>query len=218
MRHKPGYNTDQHDAFILLEPHALLKLNLVDLFFLDGVQSIILVECRVALRVIADRVDPIQDADQFPLMVAEQTVQTMREPRIGDLIGIGRADGRNIVADLDRRFHHVQASIIHHGRCGIVRQAEHIGCDLHAIFALILDVVNRKDRSDLLIFFDLAVEQVQINRHHRSLPVVAVEDVWIIVNILNHLANRFGEKRKPLCIIIETVDASVAFKIILIIQ
>ena len=49
----------------------------------------VFVQCRVALRVIADRVDPVQDADQFSLMVAEQTVQTMREPRIGDLIGCG---------------------------------------------------------------------------------------------------------------------------------
>ena len=59
--------------------------------------------------------------------------------------------------------------------------------DLHAVFALILDVVDREHRFDIAEFFDVAVVQIQIYRHERRLPIVGVDNIRREVQIKQHL-------------------------------
>ena len=88
---------------------------------------------------------------------------------------------------------------------------------LHAVFALILDVMDREHGFDAAVLLQMSVIQVQIYGHQRRLPIVGVDDVRDEVHMKQHLQNGAGEKRKPLAVIVKAVQSS-SFKIVFIVQ
>ena len=78
--------------------------------------------------------------------------------------------------------------------------------------------MDGKDRFNALVFVHIAVEQIEINRRHCSLPIVAVDDLRVKIYVLNHFTDSFREKRKPFCIVIEAIDTAIALKVVFIIE
>ena len=76
----------------------------------------------------------------------------MRIVRILNLLGVRRADGRELLAALDCPFHQIDAVVVFDEIPEIVGNAEQVFENIERIFALIFDIVNREHRTDKLIF------------------------------------------------------------------
>ena len=98
-----------------------------------------------------------------------------------------------------------------------VVDAEHILEDLAAVAALILDVVDGKYGLDVLIERAGGEHQVVVYRHERGLPVVAVDDVRLPVQIGQHLEHGLGVIGEALCVVILAVDLA-AGEVILVVD
>lgn len=89
--------------------------------------------------------------------------------------------------------------------------------NIHAVFALILDIVDGEHRFDAAVRFQVPVIQVQIHGHQRRLPVVGVDDVRVEVYMKQHLADGARKEGKALAVIIKAIQPG-ALEIVLIVQ
>ena len=141
----------------------------------------------------------------------------MGEPGILQLTGIAGADGGNAVRRLNTALHQVDTAVMLHQIPGGIRQAKHIPQDLHAVFALILDIVDGIDRFDALITGAIGVKQAVIHRNQRRLPIVGVDHIRLKADQLDHLQHRAGKEGESLRVVIMAVEAG-TLKIILVVQ
>ena len=98
-----------------------------------------------------------------------------------------------------------------------VVDTEHILQDLAAVAALILDVVDREHGLDVFIERTGCEHQVVVYRNEGSLPVVAVDDIRLPVQIGQNLKHSLGVVREALCIVVLAVDLA-AGEVILVID
>ena len=197
--------------------------NLLQLFFALGLvlRKTVRVEvCRkigIRSRVVAFDVDTIEDAAQLILLLAQQVVQAVAVPGVKYLACIAGRNRRHLVRALNGAFHEVDTAVILHQVRVLPSNGQRILQDLHAVFALILDVMDREHGFDAAVLLQMSVIQVQIYGHQRRLPIVGVDDVGDEVHMKQHLQNGAGEKRKPLAVIVKAVQSS-SFKIVFIVQ
>ena len=141
----------------------------------------------------------------------------MGEPGIQDFLRVGRADGGHLVGHLDGTLHEVDAAVLLHDGSAALRNAKDILQDFHAVFALVLDVMNGENRFDVFVPLPASVEQAVIHRNQGGLPVVGVDDIGFEINVRQHFQNRPGQERKPLRVVVMAVKAG-ALEIILVVQ
>ena len=98
-----------------------------------------------------------------------------------------------------------------------VIDAEHVLQDLAAVAALILDIMDSENGLDVLIERTGREHQVVVDRHQSGLPVVAVDDIRLPVEVRQHLEHCLGVVREALCIVVLAVDLT-AREIVLIIN
>ncbi len=141
----------------------------------------------------------------------------MAEPRVQDLLCIGRADGGDLISSLDCALHKVGATIILHNVGIACANAGGILQDIHAILALVGNVMDGEYCLDVVELIQMAVVQVEVNRGKGGLPVVAVDDIRLKVGIEQGFQNGAGEESKTLAVIIEAIQAA-ALKVILVVD
>ena len=77
--------------------------------------------------------------------------------------------------------------------------------------------MDGENGADVAEFFHPAVKDVEEYRNHGRLPVVAVDDLRLVVQDGEHLQHRLGEEDEPLRVVVKAVDA-VALKVVFVIQ
>ncbi len=158
-------------------------------------------------RVVLGGVDAVEDAREDAAAASEDVVESLAKEVGADLIGIGRADGRDAVGVVERAAHVVDSvapgQLVARGRA--VVQAEDVAEHTARIDALELEIVDREDGLDVAAGRPVAVDLAEIDRAQRRVPVVAVEDVRAEVQVLDGFADRLGEERDALSVVKEAV-------------
>ena len=168
-------------------------------------------------RVVGLHVDTVQDAAELVLLLAQQSVQTVAEPRVEDLLCIGGADGGDLVCRLDGTLHEVGAAIVLHDMLVAAADAAGVFQNISAVLALIGDVVDGEDGLDAVELVQMTIVQVQVHRHQSGLPVVAVDDVGGEVDVEQGLQHCAGEEGEALAVVVEAVEAA-ALEVILVVE
>ena len=156
---------------------------------------------------------------QLVAVHAQHRVETVAVVFGLDLLGIrGRYGGNGGRRD-DRSLHEVDVAVHRHKAGAEVRviDAEHVLQDLAAVAALILDIMDGENGLDVLIERTGREHQIVVDRHQSGLPVVAVDDVRLPVEVGQHLEHRLGVVREALCVVVLAVDLA-ACEVILIID
>src|SRR5699024_2277585 len=122
-------------------------------------------------------VDAVEDAAQLILLLPQQGVQAIAERGVQDLLGVGGADGGDLVGGLEGALHEVGAAVVLDDVLVAPADAAGIFQDIQAILALVSDVVDGEDGLDPVELVQVTVVQVQVDRDQGRLPVVAVDDV-----------------------------------------
>ena len=216
---KAGDHADDRRVLVALDAAELEQLELVDLFVLRRLGAVVLEDLGVGLRVERIHVDAVQDAVQLVAVHAQHGIQTVAVVFGLDLVCVGGGDRRHRSGGHDRGLHQVDVAIHRHEARAEVRvvDAEHILEDLAAVAALILDVVDGEHGLDVLIERTGGEHQVVVDRHERALPVVAVDDVGLPLQIGQHLEHGLGEVGEALCVVILAVDLA-AGEVILVVD
>ena len=136
-----------------------------------------------------------------------------------DLASVGRRNRGHRSRGHDRGLHQVNIAVHRHEARAEVRvvDAEHILKDFAAVAALILDIMDGKHGFDVLIERTGGEHQVIVHRHERTLPVVAVDDVRLPVEVGQHLQHGLGEVGEAFRVVILAVDLA-AGKVILVVD
>ena len=141
----------------------------------------------------------------------------MGVPRVEDLLRVRRADGCHAVRGFNRTLHQVDTIVIFQDMVLRLRDAEHVFDQFFAIFPLVLDVMDGDNRLDATVPLVVRIEDAVIDRHKGGLPIVAMDDVRLKVDIGQHLQCSAREECKALRVVIVAVKP-LALKIILIVD
>ncbi len=207
MGGEAGDDADQHGIRVQIEAELLLKSRLVHRLAGEVLLRKSVFDRRVVLRIVGVVIDAVENPGEFVFPLAQKTVEPAGEPRVENLLGIGRADRADRVALVDAAFHEVAAAVPLDDKAVLLRQAENVVRDLHTEAALILDVVDGKERANILIALAAAVKDVIKNGDRSGLPIVAVEDVRREIHVRDRLEHRHGEERKPFRVVAVAIDA-----------
>ncbi len=183
---------------------------------LEGVDVVVEGDVRVGGGVVGVHVDAVQDAAELVLLLAQQSVQTVAEPRVEDLLCVGGADGGDLVGSLDGALHEVGAAVVLHDMLVAAADAAGVFQNIGAVLALIGDVVDGEDGLDAVELVQMTIVQVQVHRHQSGLPVVAVDDIGGEVDVEQGLQHGAGEEGEALAVIVEAVQAA-ALEVILVV-
>ena len=133
--------------------------------------------------IVANGINAIEDAAQLPLLLPQDLIQPMAKIGVEDLLGIGGAYGGDALAFLQGALHHVQVPVEFHLTDGPIRQPAHIPGYIQPKLPLILDIMNGKDGMRPGELGDLTIEYIEVNRDKSGLPVIAVDDIRLIINV-----------------------------------
>ena len=205
-------------AAVLVEAELILQgLLALCLARFEAVDVVVAGDVGVGGRVVGLHVDAVQDATELVLLLPQQGVQTVAEPRVEDLLCIGGADGGDLIRRLDGALHEVGAAIVLHDMLVAAADAAGVFQDLGAVLALIGDVMDGKDGLDTVELVQMAIVQVQVHRHQSGLPVVAVDDVGGEVDVKQGLQHGAGEEGEALAVVVEAVETA-ALEVILVVE
>ena len=210
-------HADHRHVRIDLQIQALLQLRLIDRLARHVLHIVVLVEALVGGRIIADRIDAVQNAGELPRALAQDGVELMREPRVENLLRIRRAHRGDPVRAFDRALHQVDAFVVLEQAALRLWDAENILEDLKAILPLILNVVDREQRFDAAVPVVVRVEQAVVDRHQRRLPVVHVDNVGLKFDVRQHLEHGAGEESKALGVV-EVAVKPLTLEVILVVD
>ena len=123
-------------AAVLVEAELILQsLLALCLALFEVVDIVVEGDVGVGGRVVGLRVDTVQDAAELVLLLAQQSVQTVAEPRVEDLLCVGGADGGDLVCCLDGTLHEVGAAVILHDMLVAAADAAGVFQNIGAVLA-----------------------------------------------------------------------------------
>ena len=165
-------------AAILVQAELILQGFLALCLALFKVGDVV-VEGDVLIRsgIVGIGIDAVQDAAQLVLLLPQQSVQTIAEPRVEDLHGIGGADSGDLIGSLESTLHEVCAAVVLYDVLVAAADAAGVLQNVGAVLALISDIMDGEDGLDAVELIQMAIVQVQVHRHQSGLPVVAVDDI-----------------------------------------
>ncbi len=216
-RHHARDHADQRGLRLLRKVQALLQLGFVLGLAVRVVRRVIGVKVFVRLRIIDMHVDSVQNAGELPAPLLKDVLQPVGEPRVQNLLRIGRAHRRHAVCALHRALDHIDAVAVFQQRYRRLRDAEHILDQLFAVFALILDVMDGEHGFHAAVKLFVGIEDAEIDRDQRRLPVVGMDDVRLEVDVGQHLQRGAGKEREPLRVVVVPVEA-VPLEIVLVVD
>ena len=216
---KAGDNADNRRVCVAFQTAELQEFSLVDQLILRIVRAVVLEDLAVGLRIEGIHVDAVQDAVQLVAVHAQHGIQAVTVVFGLDLVGVGRGNRGNRSGSHDSGLHQVDVAVHRHkaGAEVCVVNAEHILQNLTAVAALILDVVNGEHGLDVLVERAGSKHQIVVNRNEGGLPVVAVDDIGLPVQIGQNLEHSLGVVRETLCVVVLAVDLA-ASEVILVVD
>ena len=215
-----GDHGDHRDIRIDRQTQHFLQTDLVLFLTFQIIDRIILEQVRILLRIVEIIIDTIDDTADLGTLGADDVLQAVAVELILQLFRVGRADGGDPVGRKDTGLQEVDAAAKIQITTGEIftRQTQDILGDIVRENTLILDVVDRQHGLDVLVrCADGLVEMIQIDRDHGCLPVIAVDDIRLEVDILDDLQHCFREERKTFRIVKMTVQATTP-EVILVVQ
>jgi hypothetical protein len=199
---------------------ALLEVKLVQqsLFALRLALEIfygkILCQQRILFRIERVNIDTVKETAELILLVNERSVQTVGVPWVEDFPCVAGGYCCDLIGAFKRAFHQVHAAVVFQQLCVIHRYAQYLIEYFHAVFALILDIMDSEYGFDVVVTVLIFIEHVIVNGNKRGLPVVAVDYLGLPADVLKHFHYSTGQEHKALTVIIkavETVSAEVVF-------
>ena len=208
-----------HDrASVLVQTELILKGCLAGCFaLLERVDVIVFDNVRVSSRIIDIHVNAVEDAAQLILLLAQQSIQAMAEPRVKDFPRIGGADRGDLVGSLNGALHKVGTAVIFHDMRITLADTAGIFKDFQTVLALVGNIVDREHRLDTVELIQMAVIEIEINRGQCRLPVIAVDNIRFKIGVEQHLKDCAGEEGEALTVIVETVKAA-ALEIVFVVD
>ena len=205
-------------AAVLVQAELVLQgLLALCLALFKVVDAVVEGDVLVGGGVVGIHVDAVQNAAQLILLFPQQSVQTVAEPGVQDLLCVGGADRGDLVGRLKSTLHEVGAAIVLHDVLVTAADAAGIFQNVGAVLALVGNVVDGEHRLDAVELIQMAVVQVQVHGHQSSLPVVAVDDVRGEVDVEQGLQHGTGEEGEALAVIVKAVEAA-ALEVILVVE
>ena len=159
----------------------------------------------------------VKEAAELILLVCKGTVKTVSVPWVKYLPSIAGGNGGYLIRCLESALHHIDAAVIFQQICVVHGNAHYLVEYVHAVLALILDIVDSEHGLDILIAVLIFVVGLIINWNKGGLPVVAVYYLRLPVDVPDKLHYRTGEENKALAVVIEAVK-TVSCVVIFVIQ
>ena len=136
-----------------------------------------------------------------------------------DLLGIARGHGRDRARGQDGRLHEVDIAVhLHKARAEVgVVDAHDVLEHVPAIAALEGDIVDGEDGLDAGVVRPAGEHEVVVDRDERGLPVVAVDDVGLPVEVGQDLEHGLTKVCEPFGVVILAIELG-AGKIVLVVD
>ena len=208
-----GDDAHDGDQGIHGEAQLLLEFLLAVLLAAEVVGIVLRVDHRVLLRRVLVDVDAVEDAGQLVAAGAQQAVQTLAVEGGLDLVGVAGADGGQLVGVDEAGLHVVGATVALQLVAGeqAVAQAQRVLHVLDGEDALVLQVVDGEDRLDVAVEGEVGVLNLEQRGDHAGLPVVAVDDVGLPVQVRERVDDGAAEEAKALVLVpAQAVDVGAA--------
>ena len=162
-------------------------------------EAVVLGKSGVGFRIPHLVVDAVHDAAELPVVITQVVLKPLAVFRGLYLIGIGPADGCDAVRIGETALEHIGLDIVLLQRAHVehgVGQAGPVldgGDVVNALEAQVVDGENGLRVADGRVL----EQRAQIHRHERRLPVVAVDDVWYPVHVVERGQRGLAEEAVP---------------------
>ena len=210
---------DDGDIGVLPQADGLLEGGLTGSLAGEVVRGEVSGQAVIVGGIIQRGVDAVQDTAQLVAVVGNDALQTVGVEGILELAGIGGGDGGDIVGGVDGPLHQVHVPMV--GQHMLVEVAgvetEQILQQLLAVAALVLDVVDGKDRLGPIELGHTGALLQQIDGSQGGLPVIGVDHIGVPVQVGGGLHHGTGEEGETLGVVIVAVETG-ALEVVLVIH
>ena len=187
---KAGYDTDNRHIISYSKTHLLLESLFALCLALFPIFGIVICNnVRVGFRVIIFGINTIENTAEFPATLIKDRVETVGIPRVKNFLCIGRRNSCNLICTLDACFHKVNKSIVQNEIVIFRCNTQNIVEKFVTVLALILNVVDCENSFDVFISHLICIVARIIKRCESRLPIVAMNDVRLPINVRNNLKN-----------------------------
>ena len=205
---QPGHAGDDGHVGVLPEAHRLLEGPLAGGLAAQVVGVEGGGQAGAVGGVIEGGVQAVEDAPHLPAVVGHHALQAVGVEGVLELAGVGGGDGGDVVGGIDGTLHQVHVPVV--GQHVLVHvagvEAQQVLDDLVAVAALVLDVVDGEDALGAPELPDALPLLQQVDGHQGGLPVVAVEDVGVPVQVGRGLDDGPGEEGEALAVVVVAID------------
>ena len=215
-----GDHGDHRDIGVHGQAQLALQRQLVLDLGVEAVGGVVLHQRGVLLRVILLGVDAVEYAAEVVNPAAQQAVQALAVVGGLDLLGIGGADGGDLIGEHDAALHAGAHAVELQGVAGVgqVAQVQQVLDGVDGEQALVLQIVDGVDRLDVLEQLQLLVLQLVQHGDQAGLPVVAVQHVGDEIDLGQRLHHRAAEEGEALALVTAHAIDVVAAEILLVIH
>ena len=214
-----GHTGDDRYVGVFPEPHSLLKGPLASRLSTQVIGAEGGGQTVAIGGIIEGGVQAVEDAPHLPAVVRHYALQAVGIEGVLELTGIGGGDGGHIVGGVDGALHQVHVPVV--GQHVLIHiagvETQQVLDDLVAVAALILDVVDGEDALGAAQLPNALPLLQQVDGHQGGLPVVAVEDVGVPVQVGRGLDDGPGEEGEALAVVVVAIDLS-TLEVILIVH
>ena len=173
----------------------------------------------IGFRIVHIRVDTVKESTGLVLLAYQDSVKSVREPRIQNFLCIGGGYSSHLVSDLDSALHEVDVAIVFNEIYLVRRDTYNILHQIKAILALIADIVNCKHMLDVVIATaGITVEKILFIRYERALPVNGVNDLRLELDIFQHFEHCTAKEHITFCVVEVSVKSVIALEIELVVD
>ena len=210
-----------HDGHIgvLPQAHDLLQMGLIGVLAGQIVHGVVGGDPLVRGGVVQLHVDAVEHAGQLVLTAAHDALHPVGKVGQLQLVGVGGRDGVDGVGAQNGTLQQVHVAVHNDGAVvgPAVVQAEQVAQRLHAVAALILDVVDGQGGLDAAESVLPHTVVLQVDGHQGGLPVVAVDDLRPEFQMGQHSHDGPGEEAEALAVVHVAVQVR-AVEVLLVVQ
>ena len=211
---------NRHDGGVLVLGEAVLLLE--GQLILDLTRHVLGGEGEgdlgVGGGVVVDLIDAVEDTADLAAVAGQDEVEAVGVGGGHDLLGVGGRHGGDAVGALHGGLGQVDAPIVGHEGVMLGIDAENVLENGEIVLTLVLDVVDGEHRLDGgVLLVAVAVVGLEVDHRQGGLPVVGVENVGVVAELLHHLQHGAAEEGVALAVVEVTVQ-STALEVVFVVH
>jgi hypothetical protein len=212
--------TDERNdgAELVAEPEAISKGLFIGVFIIDGAGGITFGDMGIDIGVPDFVIEAVEDAAKFSMVHVENSLQAHAKVAVADFVGVTRGNRGDEIGIDDAAFHQVDgtvAMVVGEAVVGheMARIQTDLAQDVFAMNALVAKIV--KGEADArMAHAEMLIDFVKQDGDERGLPVVAMDDVGMLVGLEHEFERCAGEESETLDVIMIAIEDAAIEKVV----